>query len=388
MRYVLSILLFLSIAVAGATAGPERTTLGDIPRTYSHYMNAREAALCRASAATGGLSAYFFNPACAADVSGVGGQATLRFNSKSREYLPDGDESLTADDDFVLFSQAMAVKRTDTWALGFGYSCPSYRDVDLTGRLAHDEEIKPYTGHFNGSLRFFEAIFAARFGSHDQGVFGISTGAVNVTESAKEIRPGEPIDSADLSGLGYSLALGFSFDATEALTFGLGYRWGSEITMKGQWYRQDRRGEKTVTQPVAVGGVRFRPVEAVTLHASYIREGWDKARADLSAQVPTDEDPEYDGSRDEFDEPISSAALGAEVGLMDGQLAVRAGYSQQVGADIDEGIVPDTSIGFGGSYYFVEYFVDVALVREGFKEGGRDGGMTNVGLYLTIGYLF
>jgi len=382
MRHVLSVLLILSVAASFATAGVERTTLGDIPRTFSHYMNAQEAALCRANAATGGPSSYFFNPACAADVLGVAGYATLRLNSKTRDYLPDGAESLDAEDDAVLFSQAMAVKRTDFWVLGFGYSCPSYRDLDLTGRVSDGEEITPYEAHFNGSLRFFEAILAARFGNNDQGVFGISSGAVSLSESAKEVRPGDPIESADLSGLGYTVALGFSFDATEQLTFGLGYRWGTKIKVKGQWYREDRRDETAVTQPVAVGGVRFSPVESVTLHAGYVQEGWDKARADLAAYS------DDEGVRDEFDEPIGSAAFGAEVDLMDGRLALRAGYSQQVRADLDEGIVPDTSIGLGGGYSFSEYFVDVALVRERFDEGGTSGAVTNYGFYLSIGYLF
>jgi len=256
MRHALSVLMILSVAATFATAGVERTTLGDIPRTFSHYMNAQEAALCRANAATGGPSAYFLNPACAANVSGVAGFATLRFNSKTRDYLPDGAESLEAADDAILFSQAVAVKRSDFWVLGFGYSCPSYRDLNLTGRLSDGEDITPYDGTFTGSLRFFEAILAARFGNKDRGVFGISAGAVSLSESAKEIRPGE-LASADLSGLGYTVALGFNFDATDALTFGLGYRWGSEINVKGTVV-QGRPSQRNDGDPA--GGRRWNPV--------------------------------------------------------------------------------------------------------------------------------
>ncbi|MCK5597596.1 MAG: hypothetical protein KAJ04_09130, partial [Candidatus Eisenbacteria sp.] len=92
MRHLLLTLTVLVLAVvvaADAAATEARTTIGDVPRTYTHFMNAQEAALCRANVAAGGLSAYFFNPAVIANLSGVSGQATMRMNIKTRHYLPE-----------------------------------------------------------------------------------------------------------------------------------------------------------------------------------------------------------------------------------------------------------------------------------------------------------
>jgi hypothetical protein len=382
MRYVLAVLLVAVLVPGWSRADATRSTIGDIPRTYSHYMNAQEAALCRANAAVGGLAAYFFNPASAIEVEGVGGQATIRLNVKTRSYLPDGDEYLDSDDDGILFSHAVAAKRSGTLVLGFGYACPSYRRLQLTGMQDDgDRALRAYEGEFTGGLRFFEAIFGARIGTEGQAALGIAAGIVNLDESARETL-GQTLDYADLSGVGASLAAGFLFNATERLAFGLGYRWGSEIDLDGSWYESERDGEQSNTVPVAVAGVRYSPIDDLTVYAGYVREGWDEATADLATYV------ENEGRRDEFDEALGTAALGVEITLLSGKMTARAGASKQFAADIENAIVPSYSVGVGAAMAFEQYFAELSVVREQFDREGLSNQVTNYGVYTTIGYAF
>ncbi len=388
MRYVLLTLVIVSAALGPARAdGQAHTALGDIPRTYSHYMNAREAALCRANAAVGGLAGYFFNPASASEVTGVEGCATMRYNMTSREYLPDTDDYLNSSEDGSLFSQAVAVKRSGSLVFGFGYSCPSYRSLELSGKQYVDGPLVEYDAEFTGGLRFFEAVAAARIGSKGQGGVGITAGVVNMNEEAKERVPGESLDSAEISGMAASVAIGLVFDATEQLTFGGGYRWGSSINVDGEWYKQSKEGESK-TQPVAVLGVRYRPVEHVAVYCSYVREGWDQARSTLAAHM--EEDDEEDGGLDWdlFDEPIQTAALGVEFALMEGKLTVRAGGSKTLATDITNAIVPEFAVGLGGAMKLEQYSLEAAVVREQFREGGESGQVVTYGVYATVGYEF
>lgn len=75
LPWTIALLLLLPL---GLNAGQIPGEVGDPPRTFSHFLNAREAALCRASAATGGVESFFLNPACASTVREVSGQATVR----------------------------------------------------------------------------------------------------------------------------------------------------------------------------------------------------------------------------------------------------------------------------------------------------------------------
>ena len=133
MRYAILILVFVVLASGTVSADDTRTSIGDAPRTYSHYLNAQQAALCGSSVATGGASACFYNPAAAAQHEGISGQATLRLNLKNRDYFPDGDEHYESSDDGFLFSHAVAVKTSESLTLGFSYACPSYRQLELAG---------------------------------------------------------------------------------------------------------------------------------------------------------------------------------------------------------------------------------------------------------------
>lgn len=382
-RTLLVTLIVLSFAAGAAWGDDVRTTLGDIPRTYSHYLNAQDAALCRANAAAGGVSAYFWNPANASHVDGIAGQATARYNIKSRDYLPEGTPQLEASDDGFLFSQVVAVKRTGSMIFGFGYSNPSYRSLELSGTRLSRDEVEPFEGEFRGGLRLFEVVGAARIGTNGQGGIGIAAGIANINEEAVQRVPGQSLDTAKLDGMSGSLAVGFSFDATDRVTLGLGYRFGLTITVDGEWYEQHREGESK-TQPVTVAGVRVRAADNVTVYGSYIREGWDRVESTLAA-YPADE-----GGLDwnPFTEPISTAALGAEVDFAERRYSVRAGWSKEMGADIDNAIVPETSMGFGGTVRFDAYSVDVAVVREQFIEGGEGGQVTNYGLYASVAYEF
>lgn len=383
MRFIIVTILLVAVVVSEAPADDARMTIGDIPRTFSHYLNAQEAALCRANAATGGVASYFWNPASVSEVKDIGGQATVRFNSKSRDYLPEGDEHLEATDDHFVFTQFVAVKTSGDYALGFGYSNPSYRNLKLTGVRDYDGEFKQYDGEFNGALRCFEVIGALRIGDDGKGGIGFTAGIANLSEKARESVSGEALETARVDGVAACFAAGFSFDATEKVTLGLGYRWGSTVGVSGEYYRDSKEGEST-TAPVSVAGVRVRVTDGVTVHASYVREGWDRAKSTL-ATYPRDE-----GGLDwdPFSEPISTVAVGTEFGLPGNRIVVRAGYSRELGADIDNAIVPEDSIGFGGSVRFDQYVADIAVVRERFAAAGDSGQVTNYGVYLTAGYEF
>ncbi len=393
MRHLLLTLTVLVLAVvvaADAAATEARTTIGDVPRTYTHFMNAQEAALCRANVAAGGLSAYFFNPAVIANLSGVSGQATMRMNIKTRHYLP---EDLDASDDVFLLSQVVAAKRTDMYALGFGYSCPSYRNLEVTGR----EGGAPYTGEFQGSLRFFEVLAAARVGVDGQGTIGVAVGIANLAESASE--PAQR--TAEMDGMAASVAIGMTFDAMERLTFGVGYRLSTVVDVEGEWHTEDdgavTKGT-TKTAPVAVVGLRFTPADNYTLYASYIHEGWDKAQSTFAAYYPpaAREDGDEDMTeRDEFDSALGTAAVGGEGTLLDGRLTVRAGFSMPVGSGPDSTdepeyrkLVPEYAAGFGGTVRFEEYSVEAAYVREQYADGDESKQVVNHGIYVTVGYEF
>ncbi len=387
MRYAILILVFAVFAFGTACADDTRTSIGDTPRTYSHYLNSQQAALCGASAATGGVSACFYNPAAASRHDGISGQATIRLNRKSRDYFPDGDEHYESSDGVFLFSHAVAVKSSDNLTLGFSYACPSYRQLELTGtRPTVDDMVtvyKQYEGTFTGSLRFFEAVIASRIGSSDQGALGVSAGVVSLEESVRDVYVGDELEKARVKGMGFTAAAGFLFDATESLTFGLGYRWGSDVKVRSDdWYGEDRRDETSKTQATAVAGVTYCLNDLLSLHASYVRNGWDKASSTLSAYS------EDGGARDEHEEPLATGAFGIESAILDDKLTLRAGYSIAMSNDIEVGIVPENSIGFGGVWSFEEYAIEAALVREQFSEGGETAQVTNYGFYTSVGYIF
>ncbi len=399
MRHLLLTLTVLVLAVvvaADAAATEARTTIGDVPRTYTHFMNAQEAALCRANVAAGGLSAYFFNPAVIANLSGVAGQATMRMNIKSRYYLPEGEDYLDASDDVFLFSQVVAAKRTDMYALGFGYSCPSYRNLEVVGRQGG----APYKGEFQGSLRFFEVLAAARIGVDGQGTIGVAVGIANLDESARETGQ-RYIRTAQMNGMAASVAMGMTFEAMERLTFGVGYRLSTVVDVEGEWHTEDdgavTKGT-TKTAPVAVGGLRYTPADNYVLYASYIHEGWDKANSTFAAYYPPGarEDGDEDlGERDEFDSALGTAAVGGEGTLLDGRLTVRAGFSMPVGSGPDSTdepeyrkLVPEYAAGFGGTVRFKEYSVEAAYVREQYADGDESKQAINHGIYVTVGYEF
>jgi len=388
MRSLVLSLLSLAVAASLTQAGDNRTTLGDIPRTYSHYLNAEQAALCGASAATGGLASYFYNPASATEVKGIAGQATVRYNAKTRDYLPDGDEYLDASDDGFLFSQFAAVRTSGTFTLGFGYSTPSYRNLELSGKLEDEGEFEKYSGEFNGSLRFFEVIAGMRLGDREQGGLGVTAGIANLTEEARERIADESLESVRVDGFAACYAIGFTFDVTEQVTAGLGYRWGTTIGVEGDYYKQSLSGDST-TQPVTTAGLRYRPTEMLTLYASYVQEGWDKAESSLPAYpAGEDDEPGEDSWWDPFSESISTVAIGGEFLFADGKYGVAAGYSMELGADIDTAIVPESSVGLGGSVRFDDYVGRLAVVREQFVEGGESGQVTNYGVYVSMGYEF
>lgn len=401
MRHLLLTMVVLA-AAAGQTMGDEaRTTIGDVPRTYTHFMNAQEAALCRANAATGGVSSYFFNPAVLSGLDGISGQVSLRLNSKSREYLDDvsGEETyLDVDsDDAVLFSQAVAAKGTAGFAFGFGYSTPAYRNLELSGRWG--EGAAAYNGEFSGSLRHFELLGAARIGSRGQGGIGLAVGIASFDESAREVAGLEQqLRTASLDGMAASVALGIVFDPTDKLSFGAGYRFGTDFDVDGEWDQNPSKSGSVKTAPVATGGVRFSPTESYTFYLGYIQEAWESANASFSAYYPTGECPECgesEGERDEFDEALGTIALGAEGTFLDGRLTVRGGFStsQTDGFDNEDEpeyreLVPQYAAGLGAAWRFEAYSIEAALVREEFSDGDDTGQVVNHGVYLSVGYDF
>jgi long-subunit fatty acid transport protein len=388
MRSLLLSVSLLATVASLAMADDTRTTLGDIPRTYSHYLNAQDAALCGANAATGGLSSFFLNPAGATEVREIAGQATVRYNSTSRDYLPGGDAYLDSSESSFLFSQFAAVRTSGAFTLGFGYSTPSYRSLELSGKIEDDSTLQKYSGEFNGSLRFFEAIAGMRIGDREQGGLGLTIGIANLTEESRERVADSSLETVRVDGFSACYAIGFTFDVTEQVTAGLGYRWATKIGVDGDYYKQSLSGEST-TEPVATAGLRYRPTDALTFHASYVREGWDSVKSSLPAYPAGEGDEPGEGQWwDPFSKPISTVALGGELLLGSGKYGVMAGYSMELGADIDTAIVPENSIGFGGSVRFEQYVGYLAIVREQFAEGGESGQMTTYGIYASMGYEF
>jgi hypothetical protein len=400
MRHLLltiAVLLLAGVAAADGDAIVTRTTIGDVPRTYTHYMNAQEAALCRANAAAGGLSAYFFNPAILADIPNISGQASVRLDALSRDYLPEGEGEITADDAWLLFSQAVAAKRNDMFALGFGYSCPSYRSVTLKGRV----DDATYSGDFGGSLRFFEVLAAARIGSENRGTVGLAVGIASLDESADEHSQGNYTRTANMDGMAASVALGMTFDVADWMTLGAGYRFSTSVDVEGEWHTETG-GEVTSgtakTQPTAVVGARIEPLEHYTLYLSYINEGWNEANSTFASYYDTGECDgcnENDNARDEFGSAMGTAAVGAEGELLDGRVTVRAGFSTPVGSDFDNAdepeyreLVPSYAVGFGGTVNFQQYSIDVAFSRESYSDGDETGQAENNGFYLSVGYEF
>ncbi|MBN2564782.1 MAG: hypothetical protein JXB46_03645 [Candidatus Eisenbacteria bacterium] len=411
MRHLLLALALLP-AFAGQAPGNEaRTAIGDVPRTYTHFMNAQEAALCRANAATGGVSAYFFNPAVLSEVSGISGQASMRFNVKSRDYLPQQESNyLDVDsDDSVLFSQAVAAKGAENITFGFGYSTPAYRNLRLTGQLEDPlAGAIRYAGDYTGSLRHFELLGAVRIGSDGQAGVGLAAGIASFDEYAREVAgPEQNHSRAQLDGMAASAAIGFIFDATDKLTIGAGYRFGTSFDVDGEWkppqdtdIDPDPAKKGTVkTEPVAVGGIRFSPTENYSIYLGYTNEGWDSADATFAAYYPTapcDQcEAEDAAERDEFDKALGTFALGAEGTILDGRLTLRAGYSlpQTSGFSNDDEpeyreLVPQYAAGLGGTWHFEAYSIDAALVREEFADGDETGQVVNTGIYLSVGYDF
>lgn len=382
MRLLAVTAAVLSALSLGASADETRVDIGDPPRTYAHFLNAREASLCRASAATGGVESWFLNPACVSGIGAVSGQASFRFVAVSRDYLGDGETALDSADGAFLLSQAVAVKRSGQWVFGFGYSAPSYRNLELTGTRADTGGVaQSYDGTFKGGLRHFEAVFGATIGKGGRGAVGIAAGLASMSESVREVS-GEALDTAEVTGSAGSIAIGLLYTAVEAVTLGAGYRWGSRIDVHGDWYDEQGMSGSSKTQPTAVAGVTVRATPALSLHASYINEGWDAAAATLSAY------PEDDGRRDEFDSSVATAALGAEGALMGGKLTLRAGGSTRVGDEITEGSAPEWAAGLGGTYRFEGYALDAALVRESYSLDGRSGQLSDYGGYLTVSYDF
>lgn len=372
--------LWLALGSAsGDVAETARLTLGDIPRTHSHYLNAREAALCRADAAAGGVTAYFLNPGTVTLVDGANGQASMRYNAKSREYLPDdAADRLDASDDGFLFSQAVAVKRSGSAFYGFGYSAPSYRSVEFTGL----DGGSVYRAELSGGLRFFELLVGLTVGDREQGGIGIAAGLVDLEERAHVSRA-DTLDSAQIDGIAASFAAGVVFRAADGLIFGAGHRWGASVDVDGEWNFDDRPGPrsgKSKTQATSVIGVQYSPSERIALHLSYIQEGWHDAESTLAAYE--------DAERDLFGDAIGTAAVGAEMVLPGGRYALRAGASQVVQGDAEDAIVPEYSIGIGGVVRFREYSAEVSLVREQFELDGESGEVVNYGVYASVGYAF
>jgi hypothetical protein len=380
MRLFMVVTAILSVLSLGASAAEDtRADIGDPPRTYSHFLNAYEASLCRASAATGGIQSYFLNPACISGIGVVSGQTTFRFVATSRDYLPD---ALEASDGAFLLSQAVAVKRSGTLVFGFGYSAPSYRYLELSGTRADTGMGSgSYDGTFSAGLRYFEALFAGRIGNGGRGAIGIAAGLVNLSESVREVQ-GETLNTAEVDGSTGSIAVGLLYDATRAVTLGAGYRWSSRIDVQGDWYGEQGRSGSSKTQPTTVAGVTVRATPILRFHASYVNEGWDAATATLSAY------PENGGRRDEFDESIATVALGAEGALMGKKLTLRAGGSTLIGDEITQGAVPEWAVGLGATYRFTGYALDAALVRERYALDGEGGKISDYGGYLTFSYDF
>jgi hypothetical protein len=385
MRYLLLTAAVLSLAFGIASGDVARLTIGDVPRTYSHYLNARAAALCAADAAAGGLSACFLNPALITRVRGVGGHASARYNIKERNYLPGGDDQLDASDRGFLFSQAVAVRSTAPYYYGFAYSTPSYRSVEFSGTLGGEL----YDAEFSGGLRAFEVLLASAFGENGEGGVGMAAGIVSLDEEARVIRRGgaeDSLESAKLNGIAASFAAGVVYDVTDWVSVGLGHRLGSGVEVDGEWgfaWPDDDtrpRTGKSNTQPMSVVGVRVRPVDRLAVFASYLHAWWQEASSTLAAYPDPD--------RDVLGEALGTVALGAEFVFPGERVALRTGGSAVVSGEAADTIVPENSVGGGLLVRFQQYFAELSAVRERFELNGQSGQVVNYGIYATIGYDF
>jgi len=258
------------------------------------------------------------------------------------------------------------MKRSGNWVLGFGYSAPASRDLEITGTIDTGSGPETYEGTFQGGLRYFETVLATRVGNGGRGGFGIAVGFANVSESVREV-VGESLDSADVGGTSSSLAAGFVYEASDRVTLGAGYRWGSNIDVEGEWYGRQGATGTTKTEPVTVAGITVRPSDHVALHACYTVEAWNDAESSLSGYS------EDDGSRDEFGEAVATAAVGAEAAFMRDRLWLRAGGSMRLEPEEMDGGLPQWSVGAGCSYAFTGYAVDAAIVRERYELDGGGG---------------
>ena len=364
---------------ASGDAGDDAlVSLGDVPRTHTHYLNAEGAALCRAAAATGGVGGYFLNPALITRVQGASGQASMRFNVKSRHYLPDNADYLESSDDGLLFAHAVAVKHTPPIVYGFGYSAPSYRSLELAGLIGGE----PYEAQFSGGLKFFEVLFGTTIGSDSRGGIGVAAGIVNLNEEAR-VRLGDTLESARIDGIAASFAVGMVFDVADQLSIGAGHRTGAGVEVEGEWTfagSPESRSGKSETQSTSVVGVEYRAMPSLRFHVSYVQEGWHQAASTLSSY------PELE--RDLFGEAIGTVALGVEFDLHDGRITLRAGGSTVVQGEAEGVLVPEYSVGVGGVLRFDQYSGEVALVREQFELNGKSAEAINYGIYASVGYEF
>jgi hypothetical protein len=380
MRCVLltAVVLLFAYGWASADIDAARVSLGDVPRTHTHYLSAEDAALCRAAAATGGVGSYFLNPALITRVNGASGQATLRFNVKSRNYLPDGADYLDSSDDGLLFAHAVAVKQTTPIVYGFGYSAASYRSLELAGLIGGE----PYDAQFAGGLRFFEVLLGTSIGSEARGGIGVAAGIVNLNEEAR-VRLGDTLESANMDGIAASFAFGVVFDATDRLSIGAGHRTSAGVDVEGEWTFGDppeSRSGRSDTQSTSVLGVGLQATDGLSVHGSYVQEGWDAAVSTLSSY------PEL--SRDIVGDAIGSVALGAEYDFPGQRITLRAGGSMVVRGEAEDVLVPEYSLGLGGVLRFVQYSVELSLVREQFELNGKSAEAINYGIYASVGYEF
>jgi hypothetical protein len=377
MRALLStaVMLCLSVGPVSGDVDLTRVSLGDVPRTNAHYLNAGEAALCRANAATGGVGEYFYNPALISRVGGASGLATVRFNVTSREYLPD---DLDSSDDGFLFSQAVAVKNAVPITYGFGYAAPSYRSYELAGLVGGET----YEASFTGGLRCFEVLLGTRIGSEGRAGIGIAGGIANLNEEARVTSPGV-LETAVIDGIAASFAIGFVLDVTDWLTVGVGHRAGAGVGVEGEWNFDDEPGTRSgrsETQSTSVVGFTCRPTRALAFHGSYVSDGWDAATSTLSAYP--------DPHRDLFSDSIGTAALGVEFALPGGRFMLRAGGSKVVAGEAEGAVVPEYSAGLGAVVRFQQYSGELSVVREQFEFDGQSAQVINYGIYGSVGYDF
>jgi len=382
MRQLIVVVMVALTAATVAFADDTAVRIGDVPRTGSHFLNARSAALCGASSASGGLPAIYRNPAVGGLVGGAEGFATLRYNVKTRDYLPEGEAGIDASDDGLLLSQAAAVKTSDTWTFGFAYATPAYRSLELSGAVEIDERpLESYTGEFTGSFRTFEAVLVSNLWE-GRFLVGGSAGIATIDETGRVVSGPDLEESWEIDGVGACYAIGLLFRATERIDLGFGYRFPSEIEVDGTGRGAEGATGTFETSSVVTGGVTVRALERLALHASFVRDGWHQAGVTMDQQnveavdgVPT------------FDDPLMTVAAGAEFDVTE-KVVLRAGYSMQTTDGLDGAAVPESAVGLGGTYTFSEYYVDAAYVHESFEVDGESGDLTNSGLYLSLGYGF